>query len=177
MDTHPSSPPRHLALLGLTGVGKTTIGRLLSEHLSRPFLDSDELIENAHGSTGRRIASAAGVAELHRIERDATLAMLGHPEPAVIGVPASAVDDAATRSALARLATCIWLTAPTQRLAERLERQDHRRPLDAADLDELLAAREGHYASLARLVVATGDGTPEALAGEIVAALRELGIS
>ncbi len=177
MDTTRPAPPRHLALLGLTGAGKTTIGRLLSAHLTRPLLDSDEWIEEVHGATGRQIAATAGVAELHRVERDATLAMLDHPEPAIIAVPASAVDDVDARSALSRLATCVWLTAATSHLVARVQRQEHRRPLDAADLDALLTARRDHFAALAQIVVATGERSPTAITGEVVTALRALGIS
>jgi shikimate kinase len=162
---------RHVALLGLTGAGKTTIGSGVALRLERPFLDSDQLMAERDGRTGASIAAERGVAHLHRVEREITAEMLAATGPAVLAIPASAVDDAPTRRELCERALCIWLDADPGVLAARQSRPGHRRPLDAADLAELRTRRMG-FLERAALRIDTVATSADAATTEIVAFVR-----
>ena len=103
------------------GVGKTTVGRALAEHIGYRFIDNDAGIEAEHDATGAELAERLGVDGLHRIEAqqlESALESFGS-EPVVIAAAASVVDDPDCQTLLARH-TVVWLDAPPDYLAGRL---------------------------------------------------------
>jgi shikimate kinase len=90
---------RHVILIGPMGVGKTTVGEHLADRLGRPFLDSDEVMEDRLGEWSSEIAAREGVEHLHALELEVFLAMISSPEPSVIASAASVVDSEAGRGA------------------------------------------------------------------------------
>jgi shikimate kinase len=164
----------HVALLGMTGSGKTTIGRAVAIALRRPLLDSDELIATKLGCTGAEIAASDGTTKLHLVEQQITEAMLTGEDPAVLGVAASAVDDAATRDLLRTHAVCFWLDADVAILARRTAAGSHRRALEASELRRLRRRRTPHFAELAHAKFDTGASPPDEIAAHILAAVSQL---
>lgn len=162
------------------GVGKTTVGSLLAEVLARPFLDSDEVLEDRMGADGAAIAEIDGVQRLHDLELDVFLQMSRHETPSVIAPAASVVDSPAGRETLARQFT-IWLTAPDDVLAARHARLGHRRPVDAAERDALHRRRHPHLERLVDFSLDTGSRTPRQVVQDIVGCLpadeRDLDVS
>ncbi|MEO7504094.1 MAG: shikimate kinase [Sphingomicrobium sp.] len=152
---------RPVVLVGLMGVGKSTIGRRLAKRLGLPFVDSDTAIEDAAGG-----ASAAEVFELYGEDdfRDGErrlVARLIEGEVRVIATGGGAYVDPATRKLLNERAITIWLDAPVAILAERTGRRDTRPLLRggdrAATLKRLAEERQRSYAE-AHIHVTSGVG-------------------
>ena len=165
--------PRHIVLIGEMGAGKTTVGSRLAEILERPFLDSDELLQERTGLTGADLAESLGVEALHDLELEVFLQATSNTEPSVICPAASVLDSVAGREAL-RPNVVIWLDAPLETALERIGRGEHRRDVDRREAEALRQRRIEHYQSLSRMRVDTGQGEPTSLAAEIARALPGL---
>lgn len=167
---------RTVALVGLMGVGKSTVGRKLAEQLSAPFVDSDEEIEKAAGLSVEEIFDRLGEPEFRRGERRVIERLVNGP-PIVLATGGGAYMDPETRALLKEKATTVWLRADLDTIWKRVSRRDTR-PLLKKDnpkqvLAELNAARAPVYAE-ADIVVDSGDG-PSTIA---VKAIREaLGVA
>jgi shikimate kinase len=151
---------RTIALVGMMGVGKSTVGRKLAEGLAADFVDSDEEIEKAAGLTIKEIFDLHGEAEFRRGERRVIERLLNGP-PIVLATGGGAYMDAATRALLKEKATTVWLRADLDLIWKRVNRRDTR-PLLKRDnprqvLADLLAARAPFYAE-ADLTVESGEG-------------------
>jgi len=107
------------------GTGKSTVGRRVAATLGRPFLDSDELIEQATGRTVRQIWRTDGESAFRILETDALRGALASEPPAVIAAAGGVVLSAANRDALNDAdATVVWLSADPEVLMVRREPQD-----------------------------------------------------
>src|SRR5690349_5597491 len=152
-----------VALVGMMGAGKTSIGKRLAARLEVNFADADHEIEAAAGMTVAEIFAKYGEPEFRRLERS-VIARLLHDKPQVLATGGGAYMDEATRSAMKTCAFTIWLKAPIDILLGRVKkRQEHAqtRPLLANDdmrgtLERLSAQREPVYA-LADMVLESGD--------------------
>ena len=175
---HPDRPlaERPIVLVGLMGVGKSTVGRRLAKRLGLPFVDSDSAIEDAAGG-----ASAAEVFERYGEQdfRDGErrlVARLVEGERRVIATGGGAFVDPATRSLLKSRAVTVWLDAPVEVLAERTGRRDTRPLLRDGNRAETLARldseRRPKYAE-ADIHIRSGDGAHGDVVEAIVMALRE----
>jgi shikimate kinase len=117
----------HIVLLGLMGVGKTSVGTALSQHLGWPLSDSDAAIEGLTRQTGLEIQEAEGIRVLHGLEADHLLTALAAAEPSVVSAAASVIDNSRCRRALRGEAVLpIWLRASPATLATRFHNQGHR---------------------------------------------------
>lgn len=146
-------PFERVALIGLMATGKSTLGRELARHLDWPFVDVDDVIRDATGSTVRQIWEREGEEGYRPLETAAVLDALGSLGPAVVAVPAGAVMDAAVVAALAEeLVFVVWMAAAPETSASRVRPGDHR-PLLGADplavLTQMATDREDRYRSLA----------------------------
>jgi len=162
---------RTVALVGLMGVGKSTVGRKLAESVSAQFIDSDEEIEKAAGLSVQEIFDRLGEPEFRRGERRVIERLLNGP-PIVLATGGGAYMDAETRALMKEKATTVWLRADIETIWKRVSRRDTR-PLLKRDnpkqvLADLNAARAPVYAE-ADIVVDSGDGP----ATEAVKAIRE----
>jgi shikimate kinase len=162
---------RTVALVGLMGVGKSTVGRKLAESLSADFIDSDEEIEKAAGLSVQEIFDRLGEPEFRRGERRVIERLLSG-RPIVLATGGGAYMDPQTRALLKDKATTVWLRADLDTIWKRVSRRDTR-PLLKRDnprqvLADLYAARAPVYAE-ADIVIDSGDGP----AGEAVRAIRE----
>lgn len=160
----------HVVVTGLMGVGKSTLGRALAAELDLPYVDSDDDIERLLGRSGRELAEARGVDELHEIEAAVLLGALARRSPHVITAAASVVENPLVIDALERNAFVVRLRLS---VAETLERQaagDHRRPMDAEELTALADRREPMFAAVEDLLL-DATRTPDDLVAAVVESL------
>jgi shikimate kinase len=163
----------HLVLVGMMGVGKSTVGRILASRLHRRLIDSDEEVEARTGRTVREIFEADGEEAYRPLERDALMDALDSPEPAVIAAAGGVVLSAQNRSALKeRAGVVVWLRGDPTVLATRAMSGGHRPLLDkdpASTLARLVSEREALYREVADVMVDVEGLTPEQVADRILA--------
>lgn len=168
---------RTVALVGLMGAGKTTVGRRLARALGLPFKDADAEIEVAAGRSIADIFAERGEAEFRAGERRVIARLLDGP-PMVLATGGGAFMNAETRGLLSARALCVWLRADLEVLVRRVARRDTRPLLHDRDprevLERLMAERHPVYAE-AELTVETSESPHDAAVAAILAALRERG--
>jgi shikimate kinase len=169
------SPQRSIVLVGLMGVGKSTVGRRLARRLGLPFVDSDEEIERAADHEIKEIFDRFGEASFRDGERR-VLRRLISGKPKVIATGGGAFMDEETRALILDGCIAVWLEAEVETLAERVARRGHRPLLVGKDpllfLRDLAAVRNPVYAE-AHLRVRSGPGPHERTVDRIVEALSE----
>lgn len=166
---------RTVALVGMMGAGKSSVGRRLATRLEVPFCDADAEIEAAAGCGIAEIFERFGEPEFRAGERRVILRLLTAP-PHVLATGGGALMDPATRARIAQDAISVWLRAPPDLLMSRLARRDTRPLLRQGDpqqtLMRLLAEREPLYAQ-SDLVIDAESGPHTNTVERIVAALRD----
>lgn len=174
---------RHVVLVGLMGVGKSTVGRRLAKELARPFADVDEQVELHAGVTIPTIFSDLGEESFRKTESEVFAGLLHRPSPLVVAAGGGAVTGSANRAVLAETgAFVVWLRASAEFLAGRTD--PTHRPLLANDpestLARLLAERTPLYEEVADVAVDVepfhlGDEKPKrALARHIAALVNDV---
>ena len=140
---------RPIVLVGLMGVGKSTVGRRLARRLGMDFVDSDEEIERAADHGIKEIFDRFGEAGFRDGERR-VIRRLIEGGPRVIATGGGAFMDPETRALILERCIAIWLDADVETLAERVARRDHRPLLAGKDplplLRELAERRNPVYA-------------------------------
>lgn len=140
-----------IALIGLRGAGKSTLGGLLSEHLEVPFIELSAHIEALAGYSIREIHDLCGVGAYRRYERRALEEALQiHPE-FVMATPGGVVSDATTFGLLLDHCFSVWLRAAPEDHMSRVAQQGDLRPMAGnaeamEDLRRILEGREAFYA-------------------------------
>jgi shikimate kinase len=164
-----------VVLVGLMGVGKSTVGRRLAKRLGLPFVDSDSAIEDAAGYTAAEMFERYGEQDFRDGERR-LVARLIDGEIRVIATGGGAYVDARTRQLLNERAITVWLDAPVDILAERTARRDTRPLLKNGDakatLERLAEERRPSYEE-AHIHVKSGDGAHRDVVDAIIQALEE----
>jgi shikimate kinase len=174
-----SKPPhRPIALVGLSGAGKSSVGRALAAQLGWPLLDTDALIVEVAGRDVAQIFAAEGEARFRELESAALRTAL-ESSPAIVATGAGVVLRAENRVLLHERALVAWLDAPTTELIARLRAQDEARPLLQGDdpavrLEALRAARAALYAEVADIRIATDGRAIERICQEVIALLSEI---
>ena len=164
-----------IVLVGLMGAGKSTVGRRLAKRLGRPFVDSDDEIEQAAGRSIAEIFDQYGEPAFRDVERRVIARLVGG-EAKVIATGGGAFADEETRALILERCVAIWLDADVGTLAERVSRRDHRPLLAGKDPAEVLrglAERRAPFYAEAHLRVTscasphekTVEAVLEALAG------------
>jgi shikimate kinase len=165
---------RPLVLVGLMGVGKSTVGRRLAKRLGLPFVDSDSAIEDAAGYSPAEMFERFGEQDFRDGERR-LVARLVEGEVRVIATGGGAYVDPRTRELLNKRAITIWLDAPVDILADRTSRRDTRAQLRQGDpkatLERLSDERRPSYEQ-AHIHVKSGDGAHREVVEAIVEALE-----
>lgn len=166
---------RTVALVGLMGAGKSTVGRRLADALGRQFYDSDNEIEKAASLSISDIFALHGEEEFRRGEHR-VLERLLNEAPHVLATGGGAYLNPETRDLLREKAITIWLNADLETLWQRVSRRSHR-PLLKADnpkgvLSRLLDERTPIYEK-ADLVVTSEEGPHRATVNAILKALDE----
>jgi shikimate kinase len=170
----PALSSRTVVLVGMMGVGKSSVGKRLAQALGLPFRDADEEIERAAGQTINEIFASRGEAEFREGERRVIARLLDEP-PHVLATGGGAFMHPETRALVKAKAVSIWLKADPEILARRVGRKDNRPLLRGKDpktvLAELLAARAPSYGQ-ADLVIESTDGPHQHTVDLIIAALK-----
>jgi shikimate kinase len=164
---------RPVVLVGLMGVGKSTVGRRLARRLGLPFVDSDSEIEEAVGLPWGELFERYGEADFRDGERR-LVARLVDGEVKVIATGGGVFVDPRTRELLKEKTITVWLDAPVDVLAERTSRRNTRPLLKNGDPKgtlERLAEIERRAYSEAHLHVKSGDGAHREVVDAIVDAL------
>lgn len=157
----------NIVLIGYRASGKTTVGRVLAERLDRPFIDTDELIQNRLQRSIADIFRDEGEAFFRRIESEIIAELSAH-QATVIAVGGGAVESEQNRRRLADLGVVVWLTAAVDELHRRIlsdpQSAAFRPPLSSDDLlteiQHTLARRAPLYRNLAQYAVDTTNLTP-----------------
>ena len=165
---------RPVVLVGLMGVGKSTVGRRLAKRLGVPFVDSDAEIEGAAGLSAAEVFERYGEHDFRDGERR-LVARLVDGDVRVIATGGGAYVDSRTRELLNERAITVWLDAPLDVLAERTSRRDTRAQLRNGDpkstLQRLANERRPSYEE-AHIHVKSGNGAHKDVVEAIVQALE-----
>jgi XRE family transcriptional regulator, aerobic/anaerobic benzoate catabolism transcriptional regulator len=170
---------RRIALVGLRGAGKSTLGRILAQHLGWPFIELDRRVEEDYGASIPDLIEMAGTATFRRQERSTLERVLAEHEAAVITTAGGIVANPETYALLLRHAHTIWIKAQPQEHMSRVMAQGDFRPMAQnrqamADLVAILEARRADYARAQAEVDTSGDAVEQSFAKllRIVARLR-----
>jgi len=174
MATTPDKPEKPIALIGMMGAGKSTVGRRLAKRLDLPFVDADEEIEAAAGLTVAEIFERHG--EAHFRDGEArVIARLLDGGPVVLATGGGAFMREETRTRIAAKAVSIWLKADHDVIMRRVRRRADRPLLQTADpegtVTRLLTEREPVY-SHADLTIASRDVPHDKIVEECIETLR-----
>lgn len=165
---------RTIALVGLMGAGKSTVGRRLASRLGLPFADGDDEIEKAAGMSVSDIFASLGEAEFREGEARVMRRLLEGP-PIVLATGGGAMMNADTRALLKQRAHTVWLRADIRVIAQRVARRDTRPLLRGKDPFQTLTAmaevRYPHYAE-ADVAVDVGGGAHAQAVETVLRALR-----
>jgi shikimate kinase len=168
-------PDRTIALVGLMGVGKSSIGKRLASVFGMPFRDADHEIETAAGCSIADIFASRGEAEFRDGERRVIARLLEEP-PHVLATGGGAFLQPATRALLLERALVVWLKADLEVLARRVARKDTRPLLVGKEpMDVLRAQADVRYPvyAEAHVTVETGDSTHGAAVNAVLEAMRK----
>jgi shikimate kinase len=162
-----------IVLVGLMGVGKSTVGRRLANRLHLPFADADHEIERAAGMTVNEIFERFGEPYFRDGERR-VIARLIDGTPRVVATGGGAFINDETRALILDQALAVWLDAPPEVLAERVRRRDTRPLLRNRDplrvLTDLAAIRNPIYAQ-APIRVSSDRAPHDSAVGHILKAI------
>src|SRR5262245_37877183 len=156
---------QRLALIGLRGAGKTTLGSLLAKDLHAPFIELDQEIEREAGLPLSEIFTLYGQAGYRRLERRCLERVLSEHDRAVIAVGGGVVSEEDTFNLLLTQCHTVWLKARPEEHMARVVAQGDLRPMAGndeamADLKRILDVREPLYRQ-ADTIVDTSGQTPE----------------
>jgi XRE family aerobic/anaerobic benzoate catabolism transcriptional regulator len=153
---------RRIALVGLRGAGKSTLGQRLARELGCPFIELDRLVEQDYGARVPDLIEMAGLATFRRYERTCLERVLDTHEAAVIATAGGIVSNAETYALLLRRTHAIWLKARPDEHMSRVMEQGDFRPMAQnreamADLVAILDARRADYARAEAELDTSGD--------------------
>lgn len=167
-----------VALVGMMGAGKSSVGRRLAARLGVSFRDADSEIEAAAGCSINEIFDRFGEQAFRDGERKVIARLLAMP-PHVLATGGGAFIDADIRANIRQGAISIWIQAPLELLLERVQRRNTRPLLRCGDpreiLERLLKERNPVYAE-ADIHVKSEDGPHGAQVDRILTALEERGL-
>lgn len=167
---------RHIALIGLRGAGKSTLGQNLAAKFGLQFIEMAKEIEIEAGLSLNEIFDLYGQSAYRRFERHALERVTADPTPKVIATGGSLPSEPATYAHLLAHCFTVWLKAQPEEHMGRVVAQGDLRPISGqseamADLKRILAQREALYAR-ADLTFDTAGKTVEQAEAELAAALR-----
>lgn len=165
-------PQQRLALLGVRGCGKTTVGRALSQKLEIPFLELDALIERRADMSLGQIFTIHGEEYYRQLQAESLEEWLAQNGHGILATGGGIVSDDSLFDRLRSTCRTVWLKATAEDLWNRVLAQGDTRPMDdhpkaMQQLRQLLDAREPRYAS-ADLTVDSSGLTPDQVADAIV---------
>jgi len=175
MDRYEPLRRRTIALVGLMGVGKSSVGRRLANALELPFRDADAEVEAAAGRSIADIFADLGEAAFREGERRVIARLLDQPAH-VLATGGGAFMNDQTRELIKSKAISVWLKTDLDVLARRVGRKDTRPLLIGKDpLEVLQAQAEARYPvyGLADVIVETGDAAHHVTVDQVIRALSD----
>jgi XRE family aerobic/anaerobic benzoate catabolism transcriptional regulator len=159
---------RRIALVGLRGAGKSTLGRLLAQHLGVPFIELNRVVEQAYGARIPDLIEIAGIATFRRYERDCLERVIAEHESAVIATAGGIVSSPETYGLLLRRAHTVWVKTRPEEHMRRVMAQGDFRPMAQSRSDVGPGrdpdARSADYARAEAALDTSGDEEPQSLA-------------
>ncbi len=160
---------RRIALIGLRGAGKSTLGRMLAQHLAWPFIELDRRIEEDYGASIPDLIEMAGTATFRRHERSALERVIAEHGTAIITTAGGIVANPESYALLLRRTHTIWIKARPEEHMSRVMAQGDFRPMAQnrqamADLVAILDARRADYARAVAEVDTAGDSVEQSFA-------------
>jgi len=157
---------RRIALVGLRGAGKSTLGRMLAQHLGWPFIELDRVVEDNYGAPIPDLIEMAGTATFRRHERGALESVIAANDSAVITTAGGIVSNRETYALLLRRTHAIWIKARPNDHMGRVMAQGDFRPMAQnraamADLMAILEARRADYARAQAELDTSGDAVEQ----------------
>ena len=154
---------RRIALIGLRGAGKSTLGAMLAKELGFPFIELNRVIEQEYGARLPLLIEMAGVSTFRRYERTCLESVVERHEAAVIATSGGIVANPDTYALLLRATHVVWIKARPEDHMRRVMAQGDFRPMAQnreamADLHAILEARGDDYAR-AKLTLDTSRDT------------------
>jgi XRE family aerobic/anaerobic benzoate catabolism transcriptional regulator len=160
---------RRIALVGLRGAGKSTLGRMLARHLGSVFVELDRTIEQDYGASIPDMIEMAGTATFRRHERAALARVIAEHRDAVITTAGGIVSDRESYALLLRRSHTIWIKARPEDHMSRVMAQGDFRPMAQnreamADLVAILDARGPDYARAQAQLDTSGETVEQSFA-------------
>ncbi len=142
---------RRIALVGLRGAGKSTLGRKLAEHLGVPFLELNRVIEQKHGASVAVLIELSGLATFRKYEHECLQRAIAEHDAVVIATAGGIVANPQTYELLLRRTHAVWIKARPEEHMARVIAQGDFRPMAhnreaMGDLVAILDARSADYA-------------------------------
>src|SRR3954465_6956843 len=153
---------RRIALVGLRGAGKSTLGRRLADELACPFIELARLVEQDYGARIPDPIEKAGLATFRRFDRACLERVIDEHATAVIATAGGIVSDAETYALLLRRSHTVWVRASPDEHMKRVMEQGDFRPMAQnreamAALVAILDARRADYARAQAELDTSGD--------------------
>ena len=160
---------RRIALIGLRGAGKSTLGRMLAKELNVPFVELNRVVEQEYGAGIPDLIEMAGLATFRRYERNCLERVIAEHDAAVIATAGGIVSNPETYALLLRGSHTIWIKARPDEHMQRVMAQGDLRPMAQnreamADLIAILEARRGDYARAEAVLDTSRDTVEESFA-------------
>jgi XRE family aerobic/anaerobic benzoate catabolism transcriptional regulator len=179
----PAARKRRIALVGLRGAGKSTLGQMLADDLEVPFVELNREIERVAGCSVAEVHNLYGPTAYRRYERRALEDVVQAYRDAVIATPGGIVSDAATFNLLLSHCFTVWLRAAPEEHMGRVEAQGDLRPMAGnlhrneamEDLRRILAARQAFYGKADLTYETSGKTLADSFAGLRGALLAAVG--
>ncbi|MBD1548637.1 helix-turn-helix transcriptional regulator [Roseibium aggregatum] len=171
---------QRICLIGLRGAGKSTLGRLLGEELSVPFIELNRDIEEQSGMPVSELMALYGQEGYRRLERQAIERVVATSDSVVLAVGGGIVSEPETYGFLLRNFHTIWLKASPEEHMNRVRGQGDERPMAGnpkamEELKSILTSREVLYAKAESIVNTSGKSVEDSLQ-DLTATIRDLGI-
>jgi XRE family aerobic/anaerobic benzoate catabolism transcriptional regulator len=165
------SQSNFVALVGLRGAGKSTIGPLLARRLKTDFVELDKWVEGAADMSLGEIFATHGEAYYRALQRESVFKLLARSAGCVVMPGGSVVTDAESWELIKRRCFTVWLHATPEEFMRRMRRQGDTRPMQGRptamdELKALLARREPLYAE-SHLVIKTTHKSPAQVMAKI----------
>lgn len=169
---------KRLCLIGLRGAGKSTLGKLLSNELSLPFIELNQEIQEISGIPANEVMALYGQEGYRRLERQALERIVATSDRAVLAVAGGVVAEPETFAYLLHHFHTIWIKACPEEHMERVRGQGDLRPMAGnpkamEELRSILTSREELYSKAEATVDTTGRSLEESM-HDLLAAVRKL---
>jgi XRE family aerobic/anaerobic benzoate catabolism transcriptional regulator len=160
---------QRIALIGLRGAGKSTLGRMIAQHFGWPFVELDRRVEEDYGASIPDLIEMASTATFRRRERSALDRVIGEHKAAIITTAGGIVSNPETYALLLRRAHTVWIKARPEDHMSRVMAQGDFRPMAQnraamADLVAILDARRADYARAEAELETSGDSVEQSFA-------------